>query len=310
MARYVVVGAGSVGTATALRLADRGDEVAVVSRSGSGPEHDRIERVAADAADAAALAAVTKDAVALYNCVNPPRYDMWPEMWPPVAAGLLAAAESSGAVLTTLGNLYPYGPVDGAIREGAPDRAPGPRARIRAAMTAEAMQRHRAGRIRAVEVRASDFVGAAPAQSHVDRVLARALAGRPVRMIGAVDQPHSWTYVEDVAAALVAAAGDGDLWGRVWHAPTNPPRTQRDAVADHCRAAGADPVPVRVVPHLALRAAGLFQRHLAGLEETRYQFVRPYVLDSAASEAALGLTPTPWDEICRRNAARYLPARG
>ena len=73
--------------------------------------------------------------------------------------------------------------------------------------------------------------------------------------------------------------------------------------------AGIDPVAVRTVPHLALRAAGLFQKQLAELEETRYQFTRPYVLDSSVSEEMLGLRPTPWDEICRANVAR-LAGRG
>jgi nucleoside-diphosphate-sugar epimerase len=107
-----------------------------------------------------------------------------------------------------------------------------------------------------------------------------------------------------VARALVTAADRADALGRVWHVPTNPPRSQREAVHDHCRAAGIEPVPVRSLPHAVLRVGGLVQRQLAELEETRYQFVRPYVLDSAASEAALGLRPTPWDEIVRANVAR------
>ena len=302
MTEHVVVGAGPVGTAVARRLAGEGAAVSLLSRSGRGPELPGVRRGTVDARDGAALTAAARGAEVLYLCVNPPRYDQWAEQWPPMTAGFLAAAEATGAVLAMVGNLYPYGPVDGPIREGMPDRAPGAKAKLRAALTAEALDRHAAGRIRTVEVRASDFVGAA-ADSHLDRVLPRALSGRPVRMIGAVDQPHSWTYVEDVARTIVAAAGSPAAWGRVWHVPTNPPRSQRDAVHDHCRAAGVDPVPVRTVPHLALRAAGLVQPHLAGLEETRYQFVRPYVLDSAASEAALGLRPTPWDEICRANVA-------
>ena len=32
------------------------------------------------------------------------------------------------------------------------------------------------------------------------------LAGRTVRPIGSADQPHSWTYLPDFAAALAAAA--------------------------------------------------------------------------------------------------------
>jgi nucleoside-diphosphate-sugar epimerase len=298
-ARHLVLGAGSVGTAVAELLAADGAEVVVLTRSGAGPDRPGIERVRGDAADAAALTAAARGAAVIYNCVNPP-YDRWVQAWPPIAAALLAAAESSGAVLATTANLYPYGPVTEPMREGQPDRPVGRKARVRAEMTAQAFARHQAGRIRAVEVRASDYVGAGD-QSVLDRVLVRALAGRPVRVIGDPDQPHSWTWPPDVARTLVAAAGHEPALGRVWHALTNPPRTEREAVADHCRAAGVPPVRVRAVPHLALRAVGLVNPVVRELEETRYQFVRPFVLDSRATERELGLAPTDWDEVCRAN---------
>ena len=38
------------------------------------------------------------------------------------------------------------------------------------------------------------------------------------------------------------------------------------------------------------------------LRETEYQFTRPYVMDSSAITAELGLAPSPWDEVCRRTA--------
>jgi nucleoside-diphosphate-sugar epimerase len=303
MSQHTVVGAGPIGTAVARRLVTDGHDVTLLSRSGTGPDLPGVRRGTVDAADTGALTAAAKGADVLHLCVNPPRYDLWAQAWPPMTAAFLGAAEATGAILAIVGTLYPYGPVDGPMREGMPDRAPGAKATLRAALTAEALARHRAGRIRAVEVRASDFVGSS-ADSHLDRVLPRALSGRSVRMMGRVDQPHSWTWVEDVARAQVAAAGSDATLGKVWHVPTNPPRTQREAVQDHCRAAGVDPVAVRAVPHLALRAAGLVKPDVAELEETRYQFVRPYVLDSSASEAALGLRPTPWAEICRVNAAR------
>ncbi len=39
MALHVIVGAGPVGTATANLLAERGEQVRVVTRRGTGPEH-------------------------------------------------------------------------------------------------------------------------------------------------------------------------------------------------------------------------------------------------------------------------------
>jgi nucleoside-diphosphate-sugar epimerase len=260
-------------------------------------------RTAVDAADGEALSRLADGAQVLYNCVNPPRYDAWQELWPPIAAALLVAAERSGAVLAVTGNLYPYGPVDRPMVEGMPDAAPGKKAQIRARMTAEAFALHRAGRIRAVEVRGSDYLGGQLGDNaHVPRVIPAALQGRTVRVVGSADQPHTWTDVVDMGRALVAVSDNDHTLGRVWHAPSNPPRTQAEAVNDVLASVGKPPVSVKAYPRLALRAAGLFDGQLRELRETEYQFARPYVMDSSAITAELGLAPTPWDETCRRTA--------
>jgi len=303
--RYVIVGAGPVGTATAHRLVDAGARVRMVTRSGSGPQREGVELIRADAANADSLREISADATVLFNCVNPP-YHRWAKDWPPLAASMLGAAEANGAVLATMSNLYPYGPVNGPLSEGLPDVATGTKSRVRAAMWAQAKAAHQAGRVRAVEVRASDFVGPRVAQSHLgDRVVPKILAGKSVRVLGSADQPHSWTYIRDVAQMLVTAATDERAWGRVWHVPTNPPRTQREAIHDLCRAAGVPPVGVGVLPHAVIRGLGLVVPMMRELEETRYQFVRPFVLDSTAAERAFGLAPTPWESVCAETVAGY-----
>lgn len=40
------------------------------------------------------------------------------------------------------------------------------------------------------------------------------------------------------------------------------------------------------------------------LEETAYQFERPFVLDSSAITREFGLKATPWDEVCFSTATR------
>ena len=301
--RHVIIGAGPVGRAVASVLAERGADVVLASRSGEGPEVSGARRTAVDATDPEALSRLTEGAQVLYNCVNPPRYDAWAELWPPVAAALLVAAERTGAVLAVTGNLYPYGPVDGPMVEGLPDAAPGKKAQIRARMTADALALHRAGRIRTVEVRGSDFVGAPLGDhAHLPRVVPAALQGKAVRVIGSAHQPHTWTDVHDMGRALVTAAGTESALGRVWHAPSNPPRTQAEAVNDVLASVGKPPVRVRAFPRAVLWAGGLVDGQLRELRETEYQFSRPYVMDSSAITAELGLAPTPWDEVCRRTA--------
>jgi nucleoside-diphosphate-sugar epimerase len=106
--RHLVVGAGPVGLATAELLVEQGEEVVLVSRSGVGPDIAGVRRQAADVADVDRLVELAAGAAAVYNCVNPPSYTVWPEFWPPVADAFLEAAERSGAVLVTAAALYPY----------------------------------------------------------------------------------------------------------------------------------------------------------------------------------------------------------
>jgi hypothetical protein len=64
----------------------------------------------------------------------------------------------TGAGYVMLGNLYGYGPVDGPLTEDLPLAATGPKGRTRARMREDAIAAHRAGRVRATEVRASQFM--------------------------------------------------------------------------------------------------------------------------------------------------------
>lgn len=296
MARPVIVGKGPVGSTLAQRLAERGDQVLVLSRSG-GSSTGVVEHQAVDAADAAALTAAATGCDVLYNCVNP-AYHRWSTDWPPVATALLDAAERTGAVLVTMSNLYGYGPVDAPITETTPLAATGTKGRVRVAMWKQALTRHQAGRVRVTEARASDFVGPRVTDGGYlgARVVPAVLRGKGVQCIGAPDVPHSWTAICDVADALVVLGSDERAWGRAWHVPTAPPVTFREAVHGLCAAAGVPPVKVSRVPHLALRAAGLVSPLVRELEETRHQLVRPFVLDSSAATAELGLAPTPLEQ--------------
>ncbi|MET9700881.1 NAD-dependent epimerase/dehydratase family protein [Streptomyces sp. NPDC006529] len=299
MSHYLVVGFGPAGAATARLLVERGHSVRVVTRSGRDPEPG-IEHVALDAADSERLTAAARGAAAVFGCAAPP-YHRWADAWPPLAASLLAAAEATGAVLVLLGNLYGYGPVDGPLTEALPPAATEPKGRVRAEVWERARALHEQGRVSAVEVRASDFFGPGVTDGgHLAaRVVPRVLRGKPVSVIGDPDAPHSWSYVPDVARALVEVAGDERALGRAWHVPTEPARSAREMVALLAARAGTEPVAVRGIPSAVLGAAALFSPLIRELREVRYQFDRPFVLDSRAYEAAFGLRATPVDAQVR-----------
>ncbi|WFF08561.1 NAD-dependent epimerase/dehydratase family protein [Micromonospora sp. WMMD1076] len=295
MALHVIVGAGPVGTATARLLAERGERVRVVTRRGTGPEHQAIERVAADAADADRLAVLTEGADALYNCANP-QYHRWRTDWPPLAAALLTAAERSGAVLTTVGNLYGYGPVDAPMTEATPLAATGVKGRVRNRMWADALAAHRAGRARTTEVRGSDYIGLG-GNSLPMMVLPKVLAGQRVFLPVAWDAPHTWTYVGDVARTLVAAATDPRAWGRAWHVPSAPPMSMR-ALAERAAERTGAPAPRLIrMPYPMLWLGGVADPFARELRETAHQFAGPFVMDSTAASETFGIEGTPLDRV-------------
>jgi nucleoside-diphosphate-sugar epimerase len=295
MGTHAIVGAGAVGTATAWELVGKGHDVVLVTRSGSGPEHPAITRVACDAADPVALAAAVGRPDALYNCANPP-YHRWPELWPPMAAAMLEVAEATGAVLVIMGNLYAYGPVDHPMAEDDPLAATYSKGRVRAAMWDDALAAHRAGRVRVTEARASDFYGPGVVEtSFFGRNVARLMAGRKAYVLGATDEPHAATYVPDVARTLAVLGTDDRAWGRPWHVPTAPAVTQRRMAERFCELAGAPPARVASIPGAVLRAVGLFSPQVRGFRETTYQFDHPFLLDSSACTGTFGLEATPMD---------------
>jgi nucleoside-diphosphate-sugar epimerase len=304
---HLVVGAGPIGSAVARRLAASGERVRVVTRSGSGPDHPLVEKVAADASEAAHLRELAQGAVVVYNCVNP-AYHRWTTDWPPVAAALLGAAESAGAVLVTCSNLYGYGEVDAPMTEDMPLDATGSKGRVRARMWEDALAAHHAGRVRVTEARGSDYVGGGAESQLGDRVIPKLLAGKNVQVLGSPDTLHTWTFTEDMAMALVAIGADSRAWGRAWHVPSALECTQRDAIARLAAMAGVPMVKVSTVPGVLLKALGLVNPTIRELPEVAYQMEQPFVMDSSAAQRELGLVPTPADDVLRAILDAYRPA--
>ena len=303
---HVVIGAGATGTATALQLAEAGESVRIVTRSGSGPIHPRIELVAGDASNRAVLQEHTTDAKVIYNCANPP-YHRWATDWPPLANSLIAAAEASGAVLVTLSNLYAY--PKGSSPMAAVDQlqAPSEKGAIRQTMWEQASRAHVEGRIRATEARASDFIGPGVGESgHMgDRVVPNVLKGKAVSLLGRTDVAHSWTAINDVARTLIAIGADERAWGRAWHVPTVEPKTQTELVHAMCSLAGVDPVSVRTIPKAVVRLIGVFVPVMRELLEVLYQFEDEFVIDSTETTDVFGLAPTPLDVTLKATLDHY-----
>jgi nucleoside-diphosphate-sugar epimerase len=312
MSLNVVVGAGPIGTSLATLLADEGHDVRVVTRSGRGPAHPRIELVAADASAPEQLTPHVAGAVVLYNCANPPTYVQWAQLWPPLAASMVATAEATGAVLVTANNVYGYGPVDRPMRPDLSLAATGPKGRLRAQIWRDALASHEAGRSRVTEVRSSDYVGPGLGPNHgvVIRYGQAAVAGRTAYVLGDPDAPHSWSFVPDVARTLATVGADERAWGRAWHVPTNPPVPVRTLLSEAAARVGARPPRLRHVPSRLVRLLAPVSPLMREVSEVLYQFERPFEVDSTATTSTFALEPTPWGEVVRSTAEAWQAGSG
>jgi nucleoside-diphosphate-sugar epimerase len=301
---HAVLGTGPLGLAVARRLARNGGRVRAVNRSGQAELPGAIEVVAADATDAAALAAALADASVVYHCANAP-YPTWPKTLPPIMAATIEAAAATGATVVYGDNLYAYGPVAGPLTEELPYRPKGPNPTTRAALATALMQADETGRVRATIGRAADFFGPHVLVSQAgERVFGAAVAGGPASVLGDPDMPHTYTFIEDFAQALVTLGADERALGQVWHVPNAETVSTRKFVERVYAELGAEP-RLRVLPRPMLTLLALASPTLRAVKQVAYQLEQPFVVDHSKFAAAFGAQPTPLPEAIRRTLSWY-----
>ena len=164
-----------------------------------------VEVVSADVSDPEQAIRAAEGAAVLYQALNPP-YHLWPELFPGLQAGALAAAKASGARYISIDNLYMYGRADGALTEDSPIAPCSRKGELRARMGAEVLAAHESGDVRAAILRSSDYYGPGVTLSAFgERTFKPLLAGKGGEAVGNADLAHSFAYIEDVARAAVDA---------------------------------------------------------------------------------------------------------
>lgn len=169
-------------------------------------------------------------------------------------------------------------------------------------MWADVLAAHQAGRIRAAEVRSSDYLGAGAQSVMSEVVFPKVRVGKTASVPADLDALHSWTAVTDVArtmVAIVTASGSAaveQVLGRVWHVPTPAPMSVRDLATLYAVLTGSPKPKLSRMPGPILWLGGLFNPTAKEMREIQYQLARPFVLDSTAATKAFGITPLTTDE--------------
>jgi nucleoside-diphosphate-sugar epimerase len=303
---HVVVGAsGGIGGARVRELARRGHRVRAVNRAGDAAVTAGVERLAADVATPDGAKAAAAGAAVVHHCAQPP-YTDWPAAFPPLTEAIAEGATAAGAKLVLADNLYLYGPHDGPLTEDLPAAATGPKGRTRARMAERLLDLHRQGRLRVAIGRASNYYGPGGLASVTgERLFRAAVAGRTVRWVGRLDQPHTLSYLEDVAAGLATLGEREEADGQAWHLPAAEPLTGRQFLELVVAASGGRS---RIGTNSAAmtRLAGLLSPMIREVGEVLYEFQAPYVVDWSRFRRAFGpSTPTPHAEAVARTVAWF-----
>jgi len=291
---HVVLGAGgATGGAIARELVGQGRRVRAVTRGGNAAASygalppASFEDVAADVTDREQLRRALEGAAVVYHCAQP-AYKRWPQEFPAMTRGILAATAAAGAKLVFADNLYMYGPVDGPMTEETPSVAQTRKGKVRAAMAEELMAAHRDGSLRVVIGRSSDYYGPGGLTSAIgERFFKGVLAGKKTQWFADLDQPHTMSYLPDMARAFVVLGERPEADGQVWHTPAAEALTGRQYIELAARAAGTRAQPAVLGPS-TVRLAGLVVPVLREFPELMYQYDRPFVSDASRFAAAFG----------------------
>jgi nucleoside-diphosphate-sugar epimerase len=235
-------------------LAIRGLEVRAVSRREEQAPDGVLWR-AADVATAAGAAAACEEASVVYHCVQPP-YDRWAEQLPPVNNAVSDAVAREAAKLVVADNLYMYGPIAGPISETSSQQPSSSKGRLRKELADALLSEHETGRIRVTIGRASDYYGPGGSNSIAGETLfGAAVAGKRVRWPASADQPRSFSYLPDLARALVTLGESDSADGRTWIVPSASITAR--ALVELIERELDRPVKLVVTSKLAMRLAGL-----------------------------------------------------
>jgi nucleoside-diphosphate-sugar epimerase len=307
-----VFGTGPAGTRTAAALVEAGYRVRAVNRSGARPEFmpDDVEMVSViDASDADQSAKLAEGASVVYQCLNP-AYHEWPELFPPLQRGVVAAARRVGARYVSLENLYGLGRVTGPMTEQTPMRPCSGKGEVRAAMTEELRALSESGELEVATGRAADYYGPGVVNSAMgSMVFEPMIAGKKVSLVGSADTVHSYAYIEDVGRALAKLGTTDAAFGRVWNLPHAPALTGRESIRPAFAAAGM-PEKVGAIGPLTMRIGALFMPVAKESLEMLYEFTEPFVVDSSAIEREFGMSATPMAEGMKRTVEWFKSTAG
>ncbi|GGJ45332.1 NAD-dependent epimerase [Deinococcus roseus] len=244
-----------------------------------------------------------QDAQTVYHCAAP-RYGRWVLDYPVLQRQLLTALQGSKATLVYADNLLMYGVPRAPLEETHPHGTEQARGRLRSQLAQGLLTAHHEGHVQVAIARASTLFGSEVHSSwtNVD-FFQEVLKKSTLRWPGNLQKPHSLTYVQDFARALLLLGQGNRGMGEVWHIPTDLTCTASE-LSDLLSRLLQKPIRPHQVPQLKLWLHSQQTSEHPSPLDLAYQFNTPFMVDGRKFQDAFSFKPTPKQQALQETLDR------
>jgi nucleoside-diphosphate-sugar epimerase len=229
--------------------------------------------------------------------------NIWRDLWPKIMKNVIDACERHNAKLVFFDNVYSYGKVDGWMTEETPNNPSSEKGKVRVQIAQMLMDEVKAGKLKAMIVRAADFYGP-NAMSFVNAmVLANYNENKKAMWLLNDNAKHSLTYTPDAAKGTAMLGNTEDAYNQIWHLPTDKnAMTGKEFINAAAKEFGVEP-KYSVLKKWILQIVGMFNKIIKESIEMLYQNKYDYLFDSTKFEKRFNFKPTPYQEGIKQTAA-------
>lgn len=302
MSTYALFGAsGSTGASIASALEAVGQQYRVVGRDRATLQAEFGNRPLAEITewnpdDPASVQAAATGIDTIFYLVGVPynHFELHPQIMRATLNGAIAAGVKR---IVLLSPIYSYGRPASATVDESHSRNPDTfKGKMRKEQEDLVLTAHAAGQIEATILRVPDFYGGDPKKSLVGDIFVAAMSKRRANVIGPIDKPHQYVFIDDIGPVALALAREDRAFGKAWNFAGSGTITQREFATKVFAQVGRKP-QLMVANLFMLRLIGLFDPIMRELVEMNYLQSDPVLLDDHALRTLLpGVRVTSYDD--------------
>lgn len=280
--KIAVLGAnGIVGQELIKELEKDGQiEIVAVSRSFENKKVGKVKYQEGDLLDDNLVHNILKDIDTAYLTVGLDyNSSVWEELWPRIIENTVDSSILNGTKLVFFDNVYSYGFVDGPMKEDSLENPDSRKGRVRKKLH-EIISEGESRGLKFIIAKSGEFYGPNVKTSSIyNACIENVIQNKKAYWLGSLKKLRTYTYVPDIARALVILANDKSAVNQIWHLPTDKALSGSEFVSIIESILGKG-IKISELGVFMARIIALFNPQLKEVIEMYYQFTNDYIFNS------------------------------